>query len=202
MLDLDPRTLWSDSMATTAVEQHLFTVQDFHRMAEVGILAPDARVELIEGTLYEMAAISTEHAWQVRRLTRLFSARFAAVALVDVQNPLRLSEISEPQPDLCLLEPPEERYLDRTPDARDVLLLVEVAVRSLPFDRDVKIPLYARSGVPEVWGIDVPKGVVQVYREPVDGEYRLQRRVGRGEELTLAAFPGSTLGADEILAAR
>jgi Uma2 family endonuclease len=120
-------------------------VADYYRMAEVGILAPDARVELIDGEIIDMPPPGSSHAGTVDYLLSVLGTAARDRANLRVQSPVRLSEYSEPQPDLALLRP----------RAEDVLLIVEVAANSLRFDRKKKVPLYARHGIPEVWLLGV-----------------------------------------------
>lgn len=113
-------------------------------MAQAGILAEDDRVELIDGDLIDMRPIGSRHAGAVSRLTSLFGAGVGAEAIVSVQNPVQLDRYSQPQPDLALLRPRADFYAESHPQPADVLLIVEVAEASLDYDRDVKVPLYAR----------------------------------------------------------
>ena len=152
--------------------QHLLTVGDFYKMGEAGILGPDDRVELIEGALIDMAPIGSPHAGMVTRLNNLFVQALAGRAVLSPQNPVRLGEYSEPQPDLSVLRAREDFYADAHPGPADVLLLIEVADTSVRFDRETKVPLYARHGVPEVWLIDLNARRVEVYRAPTGGAYR------------------------------
>ncbi|MDP9436953.1 MAG: Uma2 family endonuclease [Actinomycetota bacterium] len=177
-------------MATPLPAPHRFTVDEYHRMAETGLLAPDARVELIEGEVIDVPPIGPPHASVVDRLTRLLVLGLAESAIVRVQGPVRLSDISEPQPDLTVLAPRADFYALATPRPEDVLLAVEVSASSLRFDTQVKLPLYARSGVPAVWLVDVGAGTVLVATAADDGRYRDQRTAGPGETLQV---PGSTL---------
>lgn len=175
-------------MSEPAVSRHLFSLDDYHRMGSTGILAEDDRVELIEGEIVEMTPVGSRHAAAVKRLTRLLSTQVGDAAIVSVQDPLRIPggsalADSEPQPDLMLLAPRQDFYAEAHPTPADVLLLIEVGDTSLPFDRDVKLPLYAASGVPEVWLISLPDTTLEVHREPVGNSYRRTRR----------AFPGDTL---------
>ncbi len=125
-----------------------FTVAEYHRMAEAGVLGEDDRVELLEGEIVQMTPIGSRHAACVARLTHLFVDRLQGRAQVNVQNPVHLSERSEPQPDLALLRPRPDFYARAHPGPADVLLLVEVAETSSDVDWTVKIPLYAGAGVP------------------------------------------------------
>lgn len=175
-------------MSEPAVSRHLFSLDDYHRMGATGILREDDRLELIEGEIVEMTPVGSRHAATVKRLTRLLSTQVGDSAIVSVQDPLRIPgdsalADSEPQPDLLLLAPRQDFYAEAHPTPADVLLLIEVGDTSLPFDRDVKLPLYATGGVSEVWLVDLQDTTVEVHREPVHHSYRRTRR----------AFPGDTL---------
>ena len=142
-------------------------------MAEVGILAPDARVELIDGEIIDMAPPGSSHAGTVDYLLDVLGTAIKGKATVRVQNPVRLSQYSEPQPDLALLRPRADFYRADHPRAQDVLLIVEVAASSLRFDRRKKVPLYARHAVPEVWLVDLGRERLVRYRSPERGTYSL-----------------------------
>ncbi|MFN4233130.1 Uma2 family endonuclease, partial [Thermus sp.] len=131
-----------------------FSLEDFHRLAEAGILPEDARVELVEGEIVTMSPIGKKHAYVLNTLVDLLSP-LRGRAVLSVQNPLVLGPATEVYPDLALLRPPRTRYRDRLPEGGDVLLLVEVAETSLDYDLNVKTPLYAKAGVPEVWVVDL-----------------------------------------------
>lgn len=152
--------------------RHRYSVTDYHRMAAAGILAPDARLELIDGEVFHMAPIGSRHASAVRKLGRAFQVGVGKAAVVSVQNPIRLSDSSEPQPDLALLRWRADDYADAHPRADEVLLVVEVADTTLEFDRDTKLPLYARHEISEVWLVDVVKQEVTRYFEPDRSGYR------------------------------
>lgn len=162
-------------------------------MVPAGLLREDDRVELIEGEIIEMSALGSPHASCVGLLTRQFSAWVGEQALVWVQNPVRLSELSEPQPDVMLLRPRSDCYAKGHPGPADVLLLVEVSDSSLAYDRQVKVPLYARAGVVEVWTVDLVAQVVEVYREPVPGGYAEVFGVNLGGSVVPLAFPNHPL---------
>lgn len=176
-----------------------FTVEEYHRMAEAGILGEDDRVELLEGEIVEMAPIGSGHAACVDRLTHLLVRQFAEKAIIRVQNPVRLGERSEPQPDLALLRPRPDFYAKAHPGPEDILLLVEVAETSVGVDREVKLPLFARAGVPEVWLVDLPGERIEVYRKPTPQGYQEVRQVRRGECVASQAFPDIALAGGEIL---
>jgi Uma2 family endonuclease len=186
-------------MAGHHVARRLFTVAEFHRMAEVGIFSEDDRVELLDGEIVEMTPIGSRHAAIVNRLNRLLSRRLGERAVVSIQNPIRVGEHSEPQPDVVLLKPRADFYAAAHPGPEDVLLLVEVAESSAEVDRAVKLPLYAAAGVAEVWLVDLAGERVEVYREPAAGGYQQTLTLARGDVVSPQAFPDLRLGVAEIL---
>ena len=148
------------------------TVDEYYDMARSGLIAPDARVELIEGDVVPMAPIGDRHGSAVEELDELLHRAVAGRARVRCQMPVRLSEFSEPQPDFVVMRPRTGRNDRAHPSAADVFLLVEISDSTLRYDLDVKVPLYARHGVPEVWVIDVKHDRVYFYRSLVGGSYR------------------------------
>lgn len=181
------------------IARHAFTVTEFHRMGEVGILSERDRVELIEGELVSMSPIGSHHAGAVNALTRLLILAAGERAVISVQNPVRLDEQTEPEPDVAVLRPREDDYRGATPAPGDVLLVVEVADTSLDYDRAVKRPLYARHGVPEVWVVDLAAREVEVCRGPVGGQYTSVNRVGAQGMLEPVLLPGVTISAAAVL---
>ncbi len=183
---------------TTGSRPHRFTTADYHRMAEVGILGEDSRVELIRGQIVDMAPIGAPHLGMVNRLNRLLSTLLAGRGLVSVQNPVRLDDGSEPEPDVAVLKPRADDYESATPRPEEVLLLIEVADSTLRDDRDVKIPLYAESGIPECWLVDIVGRAVEVYRQPVGSRYAESQRIGPAGNLGIVALPGVSLDALDL----
>lgn len=175
--------------ATTSPQQRRFTVSEYHRMAEAGILGEDDSVELINGQLYVMSPIGSQHAACVRRLSRLFFQHTGPDALVSVQNPIFIDPDSEPEPDVALLKPRDDDYAARHPRPEEVLLVVEVAGSSLTFDQKTKLPVYARAGIPEVWIVALDEDRLYVYRQPEAGRYAEPTTVDRGDTLTVQALP-------------
>ena len=166
------------------VRHHLLTVEDYHRMGEAGILCEDDRVELIEGELIDMAPIGSSHAGKVIRISTLLGATLAGRALISLQNPLRLNERSEPQPDITVLRLRDDFYEKSHPQPEDVLLLIEVADTTVRYDREIKIPLYARHGIPEVWLIDLRQERVEIYLQPSSDGYRQLLRPTKNERIS------------------
>jgi Uma2 family endonuclease len=184
------------------IARRRFTVDEYHRMGEAGILREDDRVELIDGEIVEMTPIGSRHAGCVNRLNHIFGRALGERVVVAVQNPLSAPPASEPQPDLMLLRPRSDFYASSHPSAGDVWLVVEVADTSVPFDRSVKIPLYARAEIPEVWLVDLTTDGVEVYRRPAASRYAETSRRQRGERLDCAAIPDLVLRVEEILGPR
>ena len=173
------------------LKRRLFTVDEYHRMGEVGILGEDDRIELIEGEILEMSPIGSRHAGIVNRLTDVFTLRLRWRAIVAVQNPISLgSKYSEPQPDCTLLRPNADYYAGRLPEPPDILLVVEVMDTSVGYDRGLKLPLYARAGIPEVWLVDSNAERVNACHQPAPEGYHETLTFGRGDALSSAAFPG------------
>lgn len=171
------------------VPKRLFTVAEYYRMAQAGIFSEDDRTELLEGEIFEMSPISSRHASCVSRLNHLLQSRLQGRAIVSVQNPVRLSEYSEPQPDLAVLKFRADFYSAEHPKPEDVLLLIEVCETSGEFDRRFKLPLYAKSGIPEVWLVDLTQEQIEVYRAPSAQGYSFSQALGRGQTLTAQLVP-------------
>lgn len=162
-------------MATTVKDlphRHKLTVTDYYRLGAAGSFRDNDRVELIEGEIIDMAPIGSRHASKVGYLDKLLQKAVGDRALVWAQNPARFGTYSEPQPDLMLLKPKVDFYASGHPEPQDVLLIVEVSDTSLQYDRDVKIPLYARHGIPESWLVDIENRRLTIYRQPEGDRYR------------------------------
>ena len=199
-VNFDPAHPRSVHMALPATRR--FTVDEYYRMAEAGILGEDDRVELIEGEIVQMAPIGPRHAGRLDRLVDLFFERFRGAAWIRVQNPVRLSRRSEPEPDLTLLRPESERersYEVDHPTAADVLLLVEVADNSLEYDLGRKARLYARHGVPELWVLDQRGDRLVAHHDPTPRAYTTVRTLARGESIAPLTFPEIVFTVDQLL---
>ena len=168
-------------------------------MAHAGILTEDDRVELIAGRIIAMSPIGSRHAECVRRIDHLFVRALHPHAYVSSQNPIRLDDRSEPEPDVALLVP-EEAYAERHPRPEEVLLLVEVSDTTLDFDRSVKVPLYARAGIREFWIVALEEERIYVYRNPREGGYAEVEAFGRGATVRIAALPeAGPFAVDDLL---
>ncbi len=168
--------------------QHRFSVEDYHRMAEAGVLKPDARVELLDGRIIDMSPIGPLHGGMVNRLIRWFSTHARGRWLVSAQNPVRLDAHSEPEPDLMLLKPVPDDYTSRHPRPEEVFLLIEVSDTTLDYDRTDKLPAYGRAGIPEVWILNLNDRTLEVYREPHFTGYGSVQRLRAGDTAVPLAF--------------
>ena len=178
---------------------HRFTVDEYHRMGEAGILDEDARVELVHGQVVQMSPIGARHAACVKRLLALLAPLAGHRATVSIQDPIILGTHEEPQPDVALLRYRTDAYEAALPQAADTLLVIEVADTSLARDRDEKLPLYAGAGIPEAWLVDLPEDLVEIRRTPERGGYIDVRVARRSETIAPLAFPDVALAVAAIL---
>lgn len=177
---------------------HRFNVQEYFRMAETGILPPEARVELIEGEIIDMLPIGPFHSGVLNQLTREFSNLAGGRWLVSCQSPVFLSETSLPEPDLMLLRPSTDNYKSAHPKSEDVFLVIEVSDSSLLFDRETKLPLYARAGIEEAWILNVPQKQLEVYRKPNALGYESKAVLTEGD-VAPAQFPDAFVDVRELV---
>ena len=175
--------------------RHAISASEYVRMGEAGVFAPDVHLELIEGEIIEMAPIGSPHAAVVNVLAAFFNRAVGERAVVSIQNPLVTGERSVPQPDLALLKPRPDNYFGAHPSAVDAMLVVEVVDATLSFDLDVKVPIYARAGVPEVWIVDIQDRSLRVFRDARPGVYRTALSVERGERISPEALPDIAIDA-------
>jgi Uma2 family endonuclease len=185
-------------MQTEAIRRP-FTVEEYDRMIEVGILGKEDHVELIDGEIVEMSPIGLRHAACVDRATMLLAPALVGKAIVRTQGPIRLSDYSKPQPDLILLEPRKDYYAAAAPITRDALLVIEVSDTSIRYDRGSKLKVYARAGVSEVWIEDLTTDTLWVFREPSRAVYKVQLTLRAGDALAPRAFPALRLAVSELL---
>ena len=190
-VELPNATLWRT--------RRRFTVDDYYRMAEVGLLAQDERTELLDGEVVFKMPIGSRHAGCVNWLGRTLGKLLGDRAIVASQNPVRLDRYSEPEPDIAVLKPRPDDYRRSHPEPRHVLLLIEVADSSVQLDRRIKASLYAAAGIPELWLVDLTIDTVEVHRDPGADRYRHVEVLRRGETLSLAGLLDVSLDVDELL---
>lgn len=183
---------------TTTPARHRFTVEEFDRL---GVFGEDDRVELINGEVVDMTPIGARHASSVGYLTNALPPQPAGKAVVWVQNPIQIPDLSEPLPDVAILRPPVTRYAAVKPVPGDVLLVIEVADASLDHDRERKAPVYAAAGISECWVVDLTTDTVLVLTDPVGGTYRTSAVARPGDVLVPRLLPEVSLAVSEILGA-
>jgi Uma2 family endonuclease len=174
------------------------TVKEYDLMYEAGIFQPDERIELINGELVKMAPMNAPHMSYVIRLSRIFTEKLGRRAIVATQLPIVLSDDSEPEPDISILHWRKDDYFSGKPTACDVHALIEVADVSLAYDREVKLPLYARASIPEVWILKVQDRQLEVYRHPKDDRYTEKQLLQPSDTLALLAFPDVPIALSEV----
>lgn len=176
-----------------------FTVSEYERMGETGMFPPDARVELIEGEIIEMSPIGSPHAACVTLLNRILSRQVGENAIVGIQNPIRLNDFSEPQPDVAILKFRQDYYREGHPGPDDVLLVIEVSDTTVQYDRHTKMPLYARAGISEALLFNLPEDHLEYFSRPEMGVYQQNRILNRGERFESTNVAGLTLDIAMIL---
>ena len=179
-------------------QRHAVSVAEYLRMADSGVFAPEARLELIEGEIVEMAPIGSPHAGTVKILLRQFTRLAGDMAIVSVQDPVVVGDRSMPQPDVALLTPRADSYTRSHPTAAEVVLVVEVADTTLRFDLGTKIPLYARFGIAEAWVVDLQEQAVRVFRDPSENGYHTSFTATASESVSALALPGVVIALPEL----
>jgi Uma2 family endonuclease len=176
-----------------------FTADDYQRMGQTGILSSEDRVELIDGEVVAMSPIGPRHSACIDRANRALVILLGDRAIVRIQSSVRLGRYNEPEPDLVLLRPQADFYASHLPGPADILLIVEFAESSLDYDREVKAPLYAGSGVPEYWVVDLNSNQLVCYADAADGTYRTVRHHRRGESAAPGQLPGCPIAVNDLL---
>ncbi|MBR8826777.1 MAG: Uma2 family endonuclease [Gomphosphaeria aponina SAG 52.96 = DSM 107014] len=176
-----------------------FTVTDYQKMAEMGIFQPEERVELIEGEIIKMSPIGFKHGVCIISLTNILAKKLGERALISVQNTIQLDNNSQPQPDVVLLKNDLEVYKTRHPQPADIFLIIEVADTTIKSDRSVKIPLYARANIPEVWLVDINEQTVEVYGNNQLNNYQTMAKFTGDETVTIMAFPDVKIPVNQII---
>jgi Uma2 family endonuclease len=179
--------------------KRFFTVAEYHRMGEVGIISPNDRVELLDGKIIKIDPISSLHAACTKRINSLITSLVKDVAIVGVQDPVEISDYSEPEPDISVLKYREDYYAGSHPKSSDILLIVEVADTTVEADRRDKFPKYARAGILEAWLVNLPKDLIEVHTDPVKGIYQNIRIYQRGDTISSQVLPQIKVRVDEIL---
>lgn len=183
---------------TLTLTRRQFTVHDYARMRESGILTEDDRVELLDGEIYIMCPIGPLHVGLVNKLNKLLTRLVGDTGIISIQNPIRLNNYGEPQPDIAILSPRDDYYTSALATPDDVLLVIEIADSSVEYDRDQKLPRYAQANISEVWIIDVNKQVIEQYTQPIQGEYTQLYKALFGATITAITLPAIQLTTDQL----
>ena len=187
-----------ETVIEPVIMRRRITVEEYEVMYEAGVFKPDERLELINGEILKVAPMNAPHISYVIRLSRIFTERLTKRAIVSTQLPIVINEESEPEPDISILRWRSDDYFSGKPKAQDVYLLIEVASASLLFDRRVKLPLYARVGIPEVWIVNVQARQLEVYRNPKGEAYSESRVLKPSDKIALLAFPDVEVRLSEV----
>jgi Uma2 family endonuclease len=179
--------------------KHWITADEYERMGAAGIFPQDARLELLEGEIYEMSPIGSRHAACVTLLQQLLTLKFVNKLIVISQNPIQLDDFSEPQPDVALLRWRDDFYRHAHPTPTDVLLVIEVADTTLDSDRRYKLPLYAKAGIPEAWLVNLPDETIELYAEPSNGAYQLAATFKHDEAAHSHTIAGLRVGVAAVI---
>ena len=185
-----------------SLTRHRFTVDEYHKMAEVGLVTEDDLVELIDGDIIDMPPIGPGHASSVDRLGDRFRTWLGGAVIIRSQNPVRIGPRTEPEPDIVVVPRRDDYYATGHPTPADVLLLVEVADSSLDYDRNTKIPLYAEAGIVEYWIVNLVDDLILVYRDPGPAGYGVVQVLRRGDTIRPLAFPDVEIAVSDVLRPR
>ncbi len=182
----------SEQVRDAVLQPFRFTIEQYYKMAEAGILKANKRYELVRGFIYEVQPVAPKHATRLKKLEKKLEACLGDHAIVFTQHPLQLAGDSEPQPDILVVKPPIDQYEERHPRPEDVLLVIEIASSTLQSDRTLKLELYAKAGIPESWIVNLHKPQLEIYRDPDTDEarYREVHTFGEGEAVKPLALTG------------
>ncbi len=184
---------------TALPKRKIFTVSEYHKMVDAGVFVGNSDFELIEGEIVKKMTVGDYHISCVNRLTMLLTPHLAGKAIVSIQNPVVIGELSEPEPDATILKFREDFYASGKATAEDVLLLIEVSDSSVKYDRDVKIPIYAEAEVSEVWLINLPRQMIEVYSKPEKGKYKNVEKIKKNQTIAPKFIPELKIKVTDIL---
>ncbi|AFZ47419.1 protein of unknown function DUF820 [Cyanobacterium stanieri PCC 7202] len=176
-----------------------FDLEEYHQIVASGVLRENYSIELINGEIFEMSPVGFRHAACVNKLNQLLNLQLGNKVIISVQNPIKLNNNSEPQPDLVLLKPRDDFYATQHPTPADIFLLIEVADSSIDYDRTFKIPIYAENKIQEVWLIDLNQNLLEVYQNPQTNYYQNITKLSSKDSLTLTQPEALTISLDQVL---
>ena len=181
-----------------AILKRKLSIEEYHRMAEVNILDPDERIELIDGEIVRMSPIGNKHLGIVSRINALLTSRLLGKYNLHVQSPVKIDPYSEPEPDLMVTPYRDDYYASTGVYPQDVLLLIEVADTTFRKDIQVKLPLYAQAAIPETWIIDLKNDIIYQYANLQGNQYHQQNSFTRNDKITATKLPLIVKGSELI----
>lgn len=179
------------------IQHFKFSTDAYHQLVEYGLLPAEARVELLEGEIIEMSPINSPHSGTINRLQKYLEKMLGDEYVISSQNPIQIGPFSEPQPDLAILQWRDDFYFDKHPAPSEVIFLVEIADSTLEKDREIKLPIYAKVNIPEVWIVNLKAKQLEVYTLPQDSAYTQKRIYQKGDFLAGTLVP--KLKFDQVL---
>jgi Uma2 family endonuclease len=181
------------------LQLRLWTVDEYHRMAEAGIFEPSERVELLEGKIIWMIAKGTAHSSAVGRTNKLLQNRLGNQAWIAVQDPVKLNERSEPEPDIAVVKIDPLDYADHHPTPAEIYLIIEVADSSLKLDTEIKAKAYSQAGIKDYWVLDVVKRELVVFRNPTTEGYQNRETITEHQNISPLDFPDLEIVVSQML---
>ena len=180
-----------------------FSLDEYHRLAELGFFHEDDRVELIRGEIIQMAAKGTPHTTCCSNLLEELAILVAGKAKVRCQDPIILPSSSEPEPDFVIVRLRTDNYLSAHPTPLDILLVIEIADSTLKYDQETKLPLYAEAGISDYWIFNLVKNYLETYSEPYQDSqgnfgYTVKRIVLPNQAIALPYFPDLSLDLSKV----
>ncbi len=186
-------------MTSLILSTKKYTLAEYHQMIEIGILKAQDKVELIRGEIIKMSPVGLKHASCVKKINQLFAQKLGNKVILGIQDPIKLNDNSQPQPDVVLLKPKSDFYATEHPKSEDILLLIEVADTSIEYDRQIKIPLYAENNITEMWLININENIIQVYQNPQGKLYKNITNYQIDDKIDLTIFPDCEIKVKDIL---
>ena len=183
---------------TLQLEHKLFTRQDYHRMAEAGVFADDDKVELLNGNIITMSPIGSKHLATVNRFVRIFQKSLSDDYILSIQNPVGINDISEPEPDVAILNYKKDFYENGKPTPKDVPLIIEVSDTTLEKDLNIKLPLCSKVGIHESWIVDLNSFRISVFTEPSANGYLSTRHCYEGDKINVSSVPDLTIPVSDV----
>lgn len=184
---------------TMLLDIRLISVAEYHSMGELGILNPDEKVELLAGQIVKKSMKGTRHTSTNKRIEKVLERLLGDRVLVRTQDPIRLDNYSEPEPDVAIVVPNLSFYADHHPTPSEVYLIIEISDTTLRQDCEYKAKLYAQGGIEDYWVLDINNRQLYVFRLPSPDGYLSRQVLSDGEVISPLAFPDIKLSISDFL---